>query len=62
MICFAIGQLEQFQPQNDDKEFLELAIIFLGGLLMHGIHFRISTRLQSYVDGKDHVCHENLDI
>ena len=31
IILFATNQLEQFQPRDDYREFLELTIIFLGG-------------------------------
>ena len=40
MIYFATGQIKQFQPQNDYKEFLELTIVFLGGVTSCGVLFR----------------------
>lgn len=40
IISFAKNQLEEFQPRDDYKELLNLAIIFLGGVPEKGISFR----------------------
>jgi hypothetical protein len=40
MINFSQNQLTKFQPRDDYKELLNLAIIFLGGILERGISFR----------------------
>lgn len=39
-IEFAQNQLNDFQPRDDYKELLELAIIFLGEVPKRGVHFR----------------------
>lgn len=39
IIKFAECQLQQSQPRDDYREFLELAIIFLGGSPTRGIRF-----------------------
>ena len=57
MIYFATGQLKQFQPQNDYKEFLELTIIFIGGVPIHGVQFRPLVGLHK-VRWMVKVCHE----
>jgi hypothetical protein len=38
---FAQMQLETKQPRDDYREFLELSIIFIGGLPTRGIHFQV---------------------
>ena len=40
IVEFAKRQLEQFQPQDDYRELLELTIIFLGGVPARGVSFR----------------------
>jgi hypothetical protein len=39
VIAFAECQLKLCQPRDDYREFLELAIIFLGGIPPRGVHF-----------------------
>lgn len=41
MNIFYQNQLTKFQPRNDYKELLNLAIIFLGGIPERGIPIRI---------------------
>ncbi|KYN05953.1 hypothetical protein ALC62_03109, partial [Cyphomyrmex costatus] len=40
IIAFCIDQLKKTQPREDYREFLELVIIFLGGIPSRGILFR----------------------
>lgn len=40
LLMFAERQLQQDFPRDDYKEFLELIVIFLGGIPAKGIHFR----------------------
>ena len=40
IVCFAVEQLEKFQPRDDLQELLELTIMFIGGMPQHGVHFR----------------------
>ena len=37
MIAFAMDQLQKFQPPDDYRELLELAVAFLGGVPVKGI-------------------------
>lgn len=40
MIAFAMDQLQKFQPRDDYRELLELAVVFLGGVPVKGISFK----------------------
>lgn len=40
IIEFSQNQLNDFQPRDDYKELLELAIVFLGDVPKRGVHFR----------------------
>ncbi|KAL4141447.1 hypothetical protein QTP88_004085 [Uroleucon formosanum] len=40
IIKFSIDRLEENHPRDDYREFLELTVIFLGGILPNGIHFK----------------------
>lgn len=42
---FAQNQLNGFQPRDDYKDLLELAIILLGGVPERGVQYRVSSRL-----------------
>lgn len=46
-IEFAVRNLDMCQPRDDYKEFLELAIIFLGGTPPRGVHIRVPGALHS---------------
>lgn len=40
IIKFSIDRLEENHPRDDYRELLELTVIFLGGILPNGIHFK----------------------
>ncbi|KAL4092416.1 hypothetical protein QTP88_026917 [Uroleucon formosanum] len=40
IIKFSIDRLEKNHPRDDYRELLELTVIFLGGILPNGIHFK----------------------
>ena len=40
MIAFALDQLQKFQPRDDYRKLLELAVVFLGGVPVKGISFK----------------------
>ena len=41
MLTFAKENLEIRQPRDDYREFLELSVIFLGGIPVRGVHYQI---------------------
>jgi hypothetical protein len=44
---FALSKLEMSQPRDDYREFLELAVIFVGGTPVRGIHIQAPGALHS---------------